>query len=239
MSDVILELDRLSVFAAGKQIIEDLDLVLREGEVHVLLGANGSGKSSVLSAILGLPPFEVRGRILYQGSDINEWSTDERARSGIGLAFQRPPGLAGVTMSALAAALDASDTLAREAKALDLADFTNRDLVVGFSGGEIKRWELLKLFLQTPDLLLLDEPESGVDLAHIAAIGAAINRLTATPTKSGGERAALLITHTGVILDFVDADVAHILADGRIVHSGDPKALFRHIQRAGYVAPAA
>ena len=236
MSDLLLQLRKLSVAVSGKPIFRELDLVINVGEIHVLLGANGSGKSSILAAIMGLAPFETTsGQVLYRGSDIGDLSTDERACLGIGLAFQRPPELAGVTLSAFADALDAGETLDREAAALDLTGFAERDLMVGFSGGEIKRWEILKLFLQAPDLLLLDEPESGVDLAHIAAIGAAINRLTAPPT--GERRAALLITHSGLILEHVEADVAHVLVDGRIVHSGEPRTVFRHIQQAGYSAP--
>lgn len=239
MSHVVFELRKLSVSAAQKSIIKDLNLAVGAGEVHVLLGANGSGKSSILSAIMGLAPFEVTGgTILYKGSDISRLSIDQRAQLGIGLAFQHPPTLAGVTVAAFAAALDASETLAREERNLDLPNFRQRELAVGFSGGESKRWELLKLFLQQPELILLDEPESGVDLEHIAQVGAAIDRLLTTPTVTGNKRAALLITHTGLILDYVQADKAHILADGRIVHSGEPKAVFRHVQQQGYIAPA-
>ena len=236
----MLELRDLSVSVGDKAILHDITLAVNAGEVHVLLGPNGSGKSSILAAIMGLPPFDVtKGEILYRGQDLSGLSIDERARAGLGMAFQRPPTLEGVSIAEFAAALDAGAALTAEAGALNMAGFTERDLIVGFSGGEIKRWEVLKLFLQEPDFLLFDEPESGVDLEHIAAVGAAVNKLVSQPTQDGSKRGALLITHTGLILEHVRADKGHIINNGRIIHSGDPKALFQHIQKAGYVAPAA
>lgn len=236
----MLELRNLSVAAGDKAILHDVTLTVNAGEAHVLLGPNGSGKSSILAALMGLPPFDVtKGEILYRGQDLNGLSIDERARAGLGMAFQRPPALEGVSIAEFAAALDAGEALAAEAGALNMAGFTERDLIVGFSGGEIKRWEVLKLFLQEPDFLLFDEPESGVDLEHIAAVGAAVNKLVSQPARDGSKRGALLITHTGLILEHVRADKGHILSEGRIIHSGEPKALFQHIQKAGYVAPAA
>ena len=236
----MLELRNLSVSAGDKAILHDVTLAVNAGEAHVLLGPNGSGKSSILAALMGLPPFDVtKGEILYRGQDLSGLSIDERARAGLGMAFQRPPALEGVSIAEFAAALDAGEALAAEAGALNMAGFTERDLIVGFSGGEIKRWEVLKLFLQKPDFLLFDEPESGVDLEHIAAVGAAVNKLVSQPARDGSKRGALLITHTGLILEHVRADKGHILSEGRIIHSGEPKALFQHIQKAGYVAPAA
>ncbi len=233
----ILEIRNLSVAAAEAEILTGIDLTVREGELHVLFGPNGSGKSSLLAAIMGLPPFQVTaGEILFRGQRIDTLPVDARARLGIGMAFQRPPALDGVTVSGLSDALGAGERLQAEAAALDLAGFVGRGINQGFSGGEIKRWEILKLFLQQPDLLLFDEPESGVDLEHIAAVGLAIDRLMQGPK---GRRTGLVITHTGFILDHLTADVGHIMAGGRIVHSGNPKALFQHIRNHGYRAPAA
>ena len=240
MADSGLELRNVRVAVGETPILHDVSLTVPPGEAHVLLGPNGSGKSTVLSAIMGLPPFEVTGgEILYDGAALAEMSPDARAGLGLGMAFQRPPELPGVTVEDFAEALGASGTLETEAPALDLEGFGKRDLNVGFSGGEIKRFEVLKLFLQSPDFLLFDEPESGVDLEHVAAVGAAVTRLLATRGRGGRARSALLITHTGVILDHIDADMAHIMAGGRIVHSGPPRTLFAHIQKNGYVAPAA
>ncbi|MGD1887221.1 MAG: ABC transporter ATP-binding protein [Cohaesibacteraceae bacterium] len=236
----MLELRDLSVFVGDKPILHNIDLKVGVGEVHVLLGPNGSGKSSVLAAIMGLSPFEVtRGSILYRDKDLDGLGIDERAALGLGMAFQRPPELDGVTVEEFAAALDASRELTNESALLNMEDFAQRDLMVGFSGGEIKRWEVLKLFLQDPDFLSFEEPESGVDLEHIAAIGAAVRKLVSKPAKDGSKRGALLITHTGLILEHIDADQGHLMRDGKIIHSGAPKALFKHIQKQGYVAPAA
>lgn len=235
----LLEIRGVDVSAGEAPILHGVDLRIRAGEMHVLFGPNGSGKSSLLAAIMGLPPFVVtRGEILFRGERIEALAIDERARRGIGMAFQRPPALDGVTVHALAGALGASKALRLEADALDLglAQFAHRDINAGFSGGEVKRWEILKLFLQQPDLLLFDEPESGVDLEHIASVGAAIGRLM---HGAGKPRAGLVITHTGFILDYIEADAGHIMANGRIVHSGNPRELFRHIRHHGYTAPPA
>lgn len=236
----MLELKALTVAVGGTPIVHDISLTVRPGEAHVLLGPNGSGKSTVLSAIMGLPPYEVvSGDILYDGTSIVALPTDARAKLGLGLAFQRPPPLSGVTVEHFANAIGASDALGRESERLDFNGFGARELGIGFSGGETKRFEVLKLVLQAPDVLLFDEPESGVDLEHVAAVGSAVNRLLQKPGRNGRARSALLITHTGIILDHIAAKVGHIMVEGRIVHSGPPGAVFQHIQHNGYVAPAA
>lgn len=234
----MLEINDLCVEIDGAPILNNINLTLGEGELHVLLGPNGSGKSSLLAAIMGLPPYEItQGEILFEGQPVQDLDIRSRAKLGMGMAFQRPPSLSGVTVTAFARALGADDVLSREAKALDLAEFVTRDMNVGFSGGEIKRWEVLKMFLQDPRLLLFDEPESGVDLEHVIAIGNAIRRIVDTPDREARRRAALVITHTGLILNYVDADAAHIMRGGHIIHSGDPKQVFAHIQTHGYTAP--
>ncbi|BAQ71611.1 ABC transporter ATP-binding protein [Rhodovulum sulfidophilum] len=236
----MLEISDLCVEVAGQPVLHDINLSLGEGELHVLLGPNGSGKSSLLATILGLPGYRItRGEIRFDGAPLRDLSLQERAELGIGMAFQRPPSMGGVSVSAFAAALGASDILESEAAALDLSDFVTRDMNVGFSGGEIKRWEILKLFLQDPRLMLFDEPESGVDLEHVSAIGQAIRRITRSNDRKGRPRAGLVITHTGLILNYVEADRAHIMKGGRLLHSGEPEALFRHIQSHGYTVPAA
>ncbi len=235
MTNNILEVRDLDVDAGDVAILRDIDLLVAEGELHVLLGPNGSGKSSLLAALMGLPPYHVvRGEIRFRGNRIDQLPIDQRARLGLGMAFQRPPSLDGVTVGDFREALDAASNFKQESSALDLEGFANRHINVGFSGGEIKRWEVLKLFLQSPQFLLFDEPESGVDLEHIAAVGDAINRLLRTPGSSGEARSALIITHTGFILDYVQADLGHVMIDGRIVTSGDPRELFKNIQRNGY-----
>ncbi|MEM6440319.1 MAG: ATP-binding cassette domain-containing protein [Pseudomonadota bacterium] len=236
----MLEIDSLVVTVAGKRILDGVDLTLPDGELHVLLGPNGSGKSSLLAAIMGLPPYRIDGgAIRLDGAPIQDLDLQDRARLGIGLGYQRPPSLDGVSLRSFAAALGAEAALDREAAALDLDAFLSRDLNVGFSGGEIKRWEVLKLILQDPRLLLFDEPESGVDLEHVAAVGDAIRRIVAAPDKAGRPCAGLVITHTGLILNHVAADRAHIMRDGRILCSGDAQALFAHVRARGYTVPEA
>ncbi|MEM9343752.1 MAG: ABC transporter ATP-binding protein [Pseudomonadota bacterium] len=236
----MLEIRDLSVSIEDQPILKSINLTLPEGELHVLLGPNGCGKSSLLSTIMGLPPFEVvGGDILFDGQPIQNLPLDERARLGIGLGYQRPPRLSGVSVRRFAEALGAGERLEKEAAALNLGDFLNRDVNVGFSGGESKRWEVLKLVLQDPRLLLFDEPESGVDLEHVSAVGEAIAQVVRAPDKQGRTCSGLIITHTGMILKYVRADRAHIMRDGRILYSGDPDHAFEHIQAAGYTAPAA
>lgn len=217
-------------------VVRDLSLSVPEGELHVLLGPNGSGKSSLLAAIMGLAPYEVtQGDIRLRGESLVGLPPDARAAKGVGMGFQRPPAISGVTVSDFAAAIGAEEILRREAEALDLAAFGPRALNAGFSGGEAKRWEVLKLFLQNPSLALFDEPESGVDVDHVTAIGRAVDRLMTTPTPQG-PRAGLVITHTGRILDHVAATTAHVMQDGRLTRSGPPQEIFAQIQTEGFAA---
>ena len=141
MAATRLELRDVSVGVGPHSILENVNLKINAGEVHVLLGQNGSGKSSLLEAIMGLPPFELTGgQVFYDGEDISSAPIDERAARGVGMAFQRPPALVGVTISEFADALGAGDRLGTEAEALNMARFTDRDVLVGFSVGDIKRW---------------------------------------------------------------------------------------------------
>ena len=238
MSDFNLQITDLSVGIGHRKILNKINLNIKEGELHILLGPNGCGKSSLLSAIMGLPPFELlEGEIHYRSQQIGELGIDERANLGIGMTFQRPPGLDGVAMGDFVELLQRKELFEKGLKELDLENLADRDVNVGFSGGEIKRWEVLKLFLQDPQLLLFDEPESGVDLEHIMAVGGAIRRLMQSE-KDHAKRSALVITHTGLILDYIGADVAHMMIDGKIIYSGSPKELFEHIKKHGYIKPA-
>jgi len=236
----MLTVEKLSLAIGNKTILSDIDLTLPEGELHVLLGPNGSGKSSLLSAIMGLPPFEITaGDIRFYGASILDMEIRERAALGIGMAYQRPPSIDGVSLTSFADALGARAALKEKADALDMSAFLERDMNVGFSGGEIKRWEVLKLILQDSRLLLFDEPESGVDLEHVGAIGRAIQKGVRSLDGEGRPRSGLVITHTGFILNHVEAHCAHIINGGRIVHSGPPHDVFSHIQSHGYSAPSA
>lgn len=235
----MLRIANVDVCVGSTMICSDINLDIGRGQAHILFGPNGSGKSSLLSATMGLPPYRVtRGSIRLLGTPIETLPVDERARMGVGLAFQRPPVLQGVSLRDLGESLGALPQLEKGAALLDLDGFIERDINGGFSGGEIKRWEILKLFVQRPAMCLFDEPESGVDLEHIAAVGAAIERLVHEPDDTGQPRSALIITHTGFILDYLKADVGHMMVDGRLVYSGDPYRLFHHIKTQGYTVPA-
>src|SRR3972149_3132823 len=178
----MLKIKDLSVAVEDKEIIHDVNLTIQNGETHVLFGPNGAGKSTLLMAIMGFPKYKVtKGSIIFKGKDITGLTLDERARMGIGMSFQRPPVVRGVkTRDMLEACLKKrgdGDEIEKLAQAADLNDFLERDINYGFSGGEIKRSELMQLLAQKPELTLLDEPESGVDLVNIALIGKLINEL--------------------------------------------------------------
>ncbi|WP_448851074.1 ATP-binding cassette domain-containing protein [Corynebacterium sp. 335C] len=233
----LLELRGVTIAVDDHVICRDVDLTIGEGECHILLGPNGSGKSTLLNAVMGVGPFEVtEGTILLRGEDVTAASAAERARAGIGLAFQHPPAIAGVSVGRLAQAIGAGDRVDAASDHLGLGHLADRDVGAGFSGGEQKRWEVMKLELQGPSLCLFDEPESGVDLQQVGVVGGAVNRLLSQPDGSGAPRSAIVITHTGFILDHVDATAAHLMVGGRIVRSGDPREMFEEIRRDGYPA---
>ncbi|MEW5762771.1 MAG: ABC transporter ATP-binding protein [Bacillota bacterium] len=245
----MLEVADLSIAVGDRVILHDVNLAINPGETHVLFGPNGSGKSTLLGALMGFPRYRVlKGSIRYKGRDISHLPVHERARLGIGLAFQRPPTIRGLTMRQMLAicARDGADA-DKLAAYLRFERFLDREVNVGFSGGELKRSELIQLMAQDPDLVLLDEPESGVDLENVSLVGRAINRLLGrevgapagkSPRQARQERAraGLIITHTGYILNYVNADVGHVLYEGRISCRGNPRELLRCIQELGYGA---
>lgn len=231
-----LSLNNINISIAGKEICHDINLTINPGECHILIGPNGSGKSTLLCAIMGIKPFTITsGTILLDGIDITTCDITDRARAGLGLAFQRPVGLEGVSVRRLAHALGATHRLEAAAHRLGVDYLIDRDVNTGFSGGELKRWEVAKLELQDPQVCLFDEPESGVDLQQVGVVSTAINHLMSTPTASGKRRAALAITHTGFLLDGVDATTGHLMVDGRIIETANPRDLFERIRRTGYV----
>jgi Fe-S cluster assembly ATP-binding protein len=235
----VLCVEGLRVRIGEREVLKGIDLSIADGETHVLLGPNGSGKTTLLNAILGMPGYEVTsGRIAFRGVDLAPLSIDERARMGIGIAFQRPPTVRGVrlrqVMAMAAAGALTEERLSDICDELELAEMLDRDVNIGFSGGEAKRSELGQLLAQRPDLALFDEPESGVDLDNIAVVGGAIQHLLRGALASGPRRAGLIITHTGNILRYVNADVGHVLYEGRIACSGNPLDLIGDITREGY-----
>jgi len=235
----MLEIKHLSVAVDGKEILHDINLTIRTGETHVLFGPNGSGKTTLLMAIMGFPKYRVtEGSIIFKGKDITRLPLDERARLGIGMSFQRPPVVRGVkTRDMVAACLRGrgGESIEQLAGRANLADFLTREINYGFSGGEIKRSELMQLLAQRPELTLLDEPESGVDLVNIALIGELINELLEKKCPIRFRRCSgFIITHTGHILDYVDARTGYVMCDGVIGCEGDPHEMLKTIKEKGY-----
>jgi Fe-S cluster assembly ATP-binding protein len=192
---------------------------------------------------MGFPRYRVtKGQIIFKGTDITRLSLDERARMGIGMSFQRPPVVRGVkTCDVVTACLGTrgdGETVGKMAERLKMGELMDRDINYGFSGGEIKRSELLQLLAQNPDLVLLDEPESGVDLVNMGLIGQMINELL---QKDLGQhlqrqrtRSGLIITHTGHILDYVHASKGYVLLNGTIPCERDALEVLDSIKQNGY-----
>jgi Fe-S cluster assembly ATP-binding protein len=243
----MLLIEDLQVKLGDKEILKHIDLEIHEGETHILFGPNGSGKTSLLMTIMGYPQYRVTGgRIAFKGEDITHMSVDERAQLGIGISYQRPPTINGVKTRQIVHICAKGEvdveTLARK---VNFSDFLERDINAGFSGGEIKRSELLQLMAQDPDLLLFDEPESGVDLENISLIGNSISELLQRDFKLNTEKSqkelqaertkmGLIITHTGFILDYVTADKGQVLYHGELTCTSNPGEIFRCISQVGY-----
>lgn len=236
----LLAIEDLHVSVGDREVLRGVDLAINEGETHVLLGPNGGGKSTLLNTIIGMPGYRVtRGRIVFKGTDLAGLEIDERARLGIGIAFQRPPAVRGVKLRQLidvaARGSFTDEAVATLDEELSLGHMLERDVNMGFSGGEAKRSEMAQLLAQMPDLALFDEPESGVDLDNIAVVGSAMNRLLKGEERvSERTRAGLIITHTGHILEFVNADVGHVLFGGRLTCRGNPLDLIEEISTHGF-----
>ena len=240
-----LEIKGLHVSAGDKEILKGVDLEVSKGEIHALMGPNGSGKSTLANVIMGHPNLEVTaGTISFKGEDITEAEPDERARMGLFMAFQYPVSVPGVTVTKyLRTVMNAH----REAKgddpvslkdfrktveaAMELVDvpreFTTRYLNEGFSGGEKKRMEILQLAMLQPDMSVLDETDSGLDIDALRVVANGVNAL------NGPDLGVLIITHYQRILHLVQPDAVHVLFDGRIVKEGGPE-LVTLLEEKGY-----
>jgi len=231
----MLKIDNLTVEVDNRTVLRNFNLTVGDGGVHVLLGPNGSGKTSLLLTILGIPTYNVvSGEIHFNGRDITHYSINERVKLGIGLAFQRPPTLRGIKLGDIInicmgkiAENVAEEAIELAAKLNFSREFLERDVNLGFSGGEIKRSEILQLIAQKPSFAMLDEPDSGVDVENIELVGRAINELL---SKGSG----LIVTHLGYILRYIKADKAHVMADGKIACSGAPLEILQNIMEKGY-----
>lgn len=244
---LLLEITDLAVEVNKKEILSDIDLYIDKGETHVLLGPNGSGKSTLFMSILGFPKYNItRGEILFKGEDITKLSTTQRVEMGIGVSFQNPPAIRGVRLKDLLRIEDHKGLESKDEEMspelMDLTrklkfdeSFLERDVNLGFSGGEVKRSEILQLLAQKPDFIMFDEPDSGVDIENVELLAEEINTLLDKDKKPGlRERSGLLITHLGYILNFVGANTAHVLMDGKIACSGDPSEILEDIRKEGF-----
>jgi len=232
----MLEVNDLWVDVNGKQVLKGVDLNIPSGETHILFGKNGSGKSSLLMTVMGFRRYKIRqGRICFKGEDITRMPIDKRARMGIGLAFQKPPGIRGVKTRDIFNVCNTNEVSCNAlAEKFEFSELLERELNVGFSGGEMKKSELLQLLLQDPDFVMLDEPESGVDLENLDILGKAINKLLQKHLWRTRAKSGLVISHLGFILNYIDADAGYVLMDGHIHCRGNPRELFKGIQRHGY-----
>ncbi|MCE5214499.1 MAG: Fe-S cluster assembly ATPase SufC [Methanobacterium sp.] len=240
---MLLEITDLAVEVNEKEILSDIDLYIGEGETHVLLGPNGSGKSTLFMSILGFPKYKItRGEIIFKGKDITHLSTTDRVKMGIGVSFQNPPAIRGVKLNDLLkmehheTGKGLSPELNALVKKLKFDErFLERDVNLGFSGGEVKRSEILQLLAQEPDFIMFDEPDSGVDIENVELLSEEINVLLDKEKKPGlREKSGLLITHLGYILNFVNADSAHVLMDGKIACSGNPAEILEDVRKEGF-----
>ncbi|MFP3868011.1 MAG: ABC transporter ATP-binding protein [Desulfobacteraceae bacterium] len=233
----MLRIEDLWVTIEDKEVLKGINLDIQTGETHTLFGKNGSGKSTLLMTLMGFARYQVvQGKIWFKGQDITQMSTYERARIGLGLAFQRPPTIRGVkTRDVLQVC--GGDHRSVEALAFEyhFEEFLDREINYGFSGGEIKKSELLQLVAQDPLLVLLDEPESGVDLENLQIVGEIIRRLLQKDRRRADRnKSGLIITHTGFILNYLNADKGHVMCDGQIACHGIAREILEHIKEQGY-----
>ncbi len=243
MSALLLQVEDLHVEVDGHEILRGLDLDLPAGELHAVMGANGSGKSTLANTIAGNPGYQVTaGRILFQGEDITAWPVDVRAKAGVFLAFQYPEEIPGVPVAqflrqAVSArqgtdlsVLEVRVALMEWMKRLEMDEsFAARYLNEGFSGGEKKRNEILQMALLQPELAVLDETDSGLDVDALRTVARGVREVQANKPELG----VLLVTHYRRILDELTPERVHVLLGGRIVRSGGPE-LAERLDAEGY-----
>lgn len=242
-----LEIKNLHVSVEGKEILKGVDLSVNKGEVHALMGPNGTGKSTLANALMGHPALDVtEGDILFQGEDILGMAPDERARAGLFLAFQYPIAIPGVSLAnflrtAINARRKAEDEddkgipipefrklLKEKMDLLEMShEFAGRYLNEGFSGGEKKRAEILQLATLEPSIAVLDETDSGLDIDALKIVAGGVNAI------SGPDLGVLIITHYQRILNYIKPDFVHIMLDGRVVESGGAE-LALQLEEQGY-----
>ena len=239
----LLTIQDLHVSVEGNEILRGVDLMIHEGDLHALMGPNGSGKSTLAKVIAGHPAYEVTsGTISYRGEDLLAMEVDERARRGAFLAFQYPSDIPGVTIAQFlrqaviartgkeVSVFDFYDQLQASMKLLEVEEkFAERYVNDGFSGGEKKRNEILQMAMMKPDLAVLDETDSGLDIDALKIVARGVNTLHGDLGKMG----VLIITHYQRILNYITPDFVHVMVRGRIVESGD-RSLAERLEAEGY-----
>ncbi|MGI8512151.1 MAG: Fe-S cluster assembly ATPase SufC [Solirubrobacteraceae bacterium] len=237
-----LEIKNLHVRTEDREILRGVDLTVDKGEIHALMGPNGSGKSTLANTILGHPSYEVtEGQVLFRGEDLTQADPEDRAQAGLFLAFQYPVAIPGVSVANfLRMAMNANreeDITVKEfgkdlRHAADLLhvdrSFTSRHLNDGFSGGEKKRCEILQMAMLKPEIAVMDETDSGLDIDALRTVAEGVNALH-TETGMG----ALIITHYQRLLHYITPQFVHVLLDGRIVREGGPE-LVHQLESEGY-----
>jgi Fe-S cluster assembly ATP-binding protein len=243
MSQPVLKIENLHVAIEGKEIVKGFDLEIHGGEIHAIMGPNGTGKSTLASALMGHPKYEItEGKVTFLGQDLLEMEVDERARAGMFLAMQYPSEIAGVTNSDfLRTAINARrgegneiplmkfiKKLDEKMALLDMGEeFATRYLNEGFSGGEKKRNEILQLMMLEPKLAILDEIDSGLDIDALKVVAKGVNAMRSP------EFSCLIITHYQRLLNYITPDKVHVMMQGRIVTSGGPE-LAERLEAEGY-----
>ena len=236
-----LEIKGLTVEVEGKEILKGLDLAVAKGETHALMGPNGSGKSTLAYAIMGHPAYTITGgQVLLKGTDIGDLAPEERARAGLFLAMQYPTEIPGVSLTnflrTAVNAVSENDVpvrqfmtqLREDMKALEMDEkFLSRSVNEGFSGGEKKRFEILQMAMLKPEIAVLDETDSGLDVDALRIVSEGVNRMR------GPDIGVLIITHYTRILNYITPDQVHVMVDGRVVQSGGPE-LAEQLESKGY-----
>lgn len=232
----ILRIKDLYVEVDGREILKGINLSIKEGDTIAIFGPNGSGKTTLILTILGFSGYHIKsGEIIFKDRILNGLSIDERAKLGIGVLFQKPPSIKGVKFKKILEIISKNGEYKDYIEILKLNELIERDINLGFSGGELKRSELLQLIAQNPDFMIFDEPESGVDLENIKIIGETMNKLLQKDFSIvNRKKSGIIITHTGGILEFVEVDRGYVLYDGKILCEGNPNEILRNIKENGF-----